>query len=77
MKKPTYLEWYSMAETAIRHYESYKFFQDGAAREAALAAVLAQEKGCSAEATLSEFCRVFESKGHVCYFDDPCDAWAA
>ena len=72
----TYREFYEMAETTIRH-QSHKFFKDGSSRRAALKALKTQNVGCGIEAIIDALADSLNNDSHVCYFDDPCDDWAA
>ena len=72
----TYKDFYEIAETTIRH-QSHKFFKDGSAQRAAFTALGAQDAGCDVEAIIDAISNSLNNDSHICYFDDPCDAWAA
>lgn len=72
----TYRGFYNICATTIDYQSRYKFFRDGAARRAALAAMRAQEAGCGREVVIDALAGSLEQDSHVCYFDDPCDAFS-
>lgn len=75
MPAMTYAQMFEMVETTIRHQSHQKFFKDGSARRAALAGLRQQEAGCGQEAIIDAVCDSLNKDSHICYFDDPCDAW--
>jgi hypothetical protein len=67
-----YRAFYEIADTSTRN-SYHKFFKDGAARRAALAAVRAQDAGGGREAIIDALADSLNRDSHICYFDDPCD----
>lgn len=76
-KKPSYANLLEMVETTVRHQSSMYFFKDGAAERAAKLALYVQDHGGGIEAIIDSVEMSLKADSHICYFDDPCDAWAA
>lgn len=76
MMEFSYLRMYQVAEEAIRYKSKVWFFDEGAARKAALAAMEVYQAGGSKEATLTALANSLNANSRVWHSDDPCDIWA-